>query len=268
MTTSSPILQAELRHQRFVIRRSRSGWLWIALAAAMVIPSVVASLVFSGALLISPFIPEAIDFVRDNSGWWFTILMIVNLSLYPVVTLITLGLSANSIQREKTGNTWDTLRLTHISHEQIVIGKWLASLRALFGDHLMAMVVRIGWIATLLSSGVTLPSNPAQLATFSIGVHFLLFVIITITYSVLDAAFTAALGIVSALPESFSGMGGMVILVLRGALMIVQFGWFAWTVGTALSGRTEAYILMSIIGFVVYSILVTGTLALANRLVE
>lgn len=268
MTVRSPILRAELRHQRFVIQRSRSGWLWIGIAAAMVIPAIMASLVFSVALLISPFMPEAVPFVRDNSGWWFTILMIVNLSLYPVVTLITLGLSANSIQREKTGNTWDTLRLTHISHEQIVIGKWLASLRALFGDHLMATVVRIGWIATLLSSSITLPNSPMQLANFSIGVHFLLFVIITITYSVLDAAFTAALGIVSALPESLSNVGGMVILVFRGVLILVQFGWFAWTVVTALSGETEAYILMSIIGFVVYAILLASTLALANRLVD
>ena len=71
-------------------------------------------------------------------------LSIMTVAMYPVVTLITFALSANSVRREKTGHTWDYLRLTELDPQQIVIGKWWASLRALNGDHGMVMVLRLG----------------------------------------------------------------------------------------------------------------------------
>lgn len=264
MTTYNPVLIAELRHQRFVIQRSRSGWLWIALAAAMVIPSLLASLIFSSAILLSPFIPSVLQFVNDNGGTWFSVLMIVNFSLYPVVTLVTLGLSANSIRREKAGKTWDSLRLTHISNRQIVLGKWIASLRALWFDHVMATIIRIGWIAVILLASMSV----LKLGAANAAMHFVLLAIITIIYGFLDAGLTAGLGIVSAMPEAGSTIGGMSVIVLRSILIVVQFITFVLTIAMAVGGGLQLYLLLSLCGFFLYAVLTWGTLRFAGALMD
>jgi len=264
MTTHNPVLIAELKHQRFVIQRSRSGWLWIVLAAAMVVPALLASVVFSGVVLLIPFAPSILQVINDTGGTWFSILMIVNLSLYPVVTLVTLGLSANSVRREKVGNTWDSLRLTHMSNHRIVRGKWLASLRAMWFDHLMATIVRIGWVSLILLSGISI----LKIGSASAATHFIILAIITILYGFLDAALTASLGIVSAVPQAGSTIGGMSILVLRAFLIVIQFIAFVLTMILAIGDSTQLYLLLSGSIFSIYIVLISGSLRLASALTD
>ncbi|HRF99264.1 MAG TPA: hypothetical protein PLZ51_28825, partial [Aggregatilineales bacterium] len=50
------------------------------------------------------------------------------------------------ITRERKGQTWDVLVLTNVDARQIVLGKWWASLVALWGDHAMIGFLRVGLV--------------------------------------------------------------------------------------------------------------------------
>lgn len=206
---ANPVASAELRHQRFVIQRSRTGYLWIALAALLMIPALLYALVYSGVTLAAAIAPhERIhwllqDLQRVDVG--IATLLVMNVALYVVVTLITLGLAANSIQRERSGHTWDSLRLTNVGAGRIVLGKWAASLRALWGDHLMLAILRLGlaaFIATYVApffAGFNGESTERFIAFYPV---LLLFALL---YTTADAMLSAALGLLAALPQGAAG---------------------------------------------------------------
>jgi hypothetical protein len=116
LTPSNPIVDAEFYHQRFVIQRGRVGLIWAILAGVMVLPALLISLAFTIGTLFSPIFPQASDVVSlafgsMPSALW---LAIMTVAMYPVVTLVTFGLSTNSDRWEKSGHTWDHLRLIEL----------------------------------------------------------------------------------------------------------------------------------------------------------
>jgi len=92
-----------------------------------------------------------ISFVR-MSGIGFTAVITMNIALYMVVTLITVALAANSISREKTNKTWHVLLLTNVDARSLVLCKWYASSKSLRGDHLMIILLRLGFMGFLCRS--------------------------------------------------------------------------------------------------------------------
>src|SRR5262249_24095058 len=135
--TNNIILQAELKHQYYVLEKSRVGRLWIAIAAILLIPAFIASIIFFVHGLISPFI--SITLIPDPLGSAlafnaFLLLIVMNVAMTVVVMLVTLSLAANSISREKNGKTWESLLLTNVDARRIVWGKWGATVQALWGD--------------------------------------------------------------------------------------------------------------------------------------
>ena len=274
--TQNVVARAELKHQRFVISNSRSGTIWIALALVMLVPALLASLAYTVFAMARPFAPALVETLVNTplggNGFW--LMLIMNIALYPVVTLVTLGLSANSITREKRGRTWDHLRLTGVSAMTIVRGKWWATLRALLGDHVMVMLLRMGlvavaavWFPSLMH--VRWPAFPEASPVLGLPpelVHVPLLALITLVYTVLDAGFTGALGIIISLPES----GGPVIVTLALtlrilataaslALMVVTFA--------VLFGGGLLYVPLSLVGWVVYGVLIWALLRVARALV-
>ena len=143
----NPVYLAEFKHQRFVIERGRTSRIWILLALIMLIPALLFSLAQVVVGLIGPTSLQAQAVVSFGGGIGSVFIIVMNMAMYPVVTLITIGLAANSIQREKSGHTWDNLLLTNISSGQIITGKWWASLRALNGDVVMVMILRMGLVS-------------------------------------------------------------------------------------------------------------------------
>src|SRR5690348_14264727 len=104
---TNPILQSEFNYQRFVIKNSRSGWVWILLAILMVVPAIAATLIFTFGLLFGLLTPP--PWVQIPGSWQASlsvILIIVAVSLNVVVTLVTVGLAHGSIRREKDKHTW------------------------------------------------------------------------------------------------------------------------------------------------------------------
>lgn len=266
----NPIVEAEFRYQRFVINRSRAGLIWIILAAAMVVPALLYALyvVMLGLLgIVYPPIvaQQPVGGLLDGG---MVALLVMSTSMYIVVTLITLGLAGNSVRREREGHTWDNLRLTDISPAKIVQGKWYASLRALGGDHAMVTVMRLGLVAllVLLAEPITLLLRAA--GTQSFVVYLPALIGITIVYSVLDAALTAATGLLASVPGE---LGGAIIAPLAVGVRLVAMGaavaWFLLTMHTFFVSNFQAVLLLTLIGFIAYLLTIGLTLYAAQRLV-
>lgn len=266
LTPANPVVNAEFRHQRFVIQRGRVGWIWIAMAGVMVLPALLIALAYTIAGFLLPIMESAAQVMDLSAGtmpsWLW--LGIMTLAMYPVVTLITFGLSANSVRREKSGHTWDYLRLTQLDPEQIVIGKWWASLRALNGDHGMVMVLRLGVSAAfVIEFGVAgvIPATPVMIWTLLI---FLL--LITALYSFLDAGLTAALGIAGAMVD----IGGPIVpFLLFSTRVFTAFVALMLWIATlfAMQAGIGFVLLITTLGIIGYILVIWLILRIAQRLV-
>lgn len=270
-TRQNPILQAEFRHQRFVIERGRVGRIWILLAALLLIPGLLTTIVYSAfalANLAFVDIPDWLAPAQPLMDFANTVLLIISLSTYPVVTLITLGLASNSIRREKIGQTWDVLRLTDINGNQLIFGKWWASLRALLGDHIMVTVLRIGLIAYYLVFLLPFLRAADGLPILNNTLTFTWMALIAVIYGVLDAALTASLGVIATIPDdeigavtgSFTIVGRIFLSIFAAVLLVIVF----------LQLRTSALaaLLLSLGGIAVYVGLLLASLLVARWLVR
>lgn len=224
LSKENPVLRAELKHQQHVMNTSRSGRIWILLAMVMLIPALLTSLVFTleaftGLHIWALIMPPE----QTNGSLFVTLLIIMNIALYVVVTLITMGLASNSISREQEGRTWESLLLTTLDVRQIVWGKWWATLHALWGDHIMIGILRVGavsWIALVLTDVVSPDARPDLFALIvALG--------LTAAYTAVDAALSAALGLITPL----GGMGNSLFMVaLIGRVMVIVIVIFAVSV--------------------------------------
>ena len=209
LSNANPVLRAELKHQQYVIANSRAGRFWIGLALVLLIPALLASLLF---------LAEAFT----GANIWYTltdqtrspvvgVLLIMNLALYIVVTLITMGLAADSIAREQTNHTWESLLLTTLHARQIVWGKWWATLRALWGDQLMLVLLRWGLAAFLASQITHHYHNLPQVDRL----YLLVTLALVTAYTLVEAGFSAALGMIAPL----SRLDGLFAAVLVARLL-------------------------------------------------
>ncbi len=266
---ANPVLTAELHHQWYILEKSRSGRGWIAIAVLMLVPAILASLVyFIGGVIGWSDIPTIPQLDRGLLHQVFTIgllLMItMNVALYVVVILITLGLSAASITREKTGKTWESLLLTNIDSRRIVLGKWWASMLALWGDHLMIGLLRLGmvaWVIVAFAQNRGLPDAPFGL---SIGLGYVLpLVIIASLYTFLDATFTAAIGVAIPLSEWSGTVVAAVVLAVRLTATAAAVWWFWGLIGLIRTYGGVAYLPFALAGLGVCVFVTIAMLRLA-----
>lgn len=143
------IAQAEFRHQRFIIETNRSNPMVIVLATIILMPGILLSIVAFGLALLG---------LKVGVGWewlnyplpalivqgFFLSNVVMNIALYFVLMLIGIALAYNSIAREYSRKTWDVLCMTNVSARYVVLGKWWASFVALWGDHMMLVILRVG----------------------------------------------------------------------------------------------------------------------------
>lgn len=258
--TDNIVARAEFRHQRFVINNARSGTVWIILAMALLIPAFVGSLLFFISALIAPFVSIQLLPPDLNAGLAFgafLLLIVMNVALYAVVQLITVGLGANSILREKQGRTWETLLLTNIDARQIVLGKWWATIRALWGDQIMVALLRYGLAAWVVQTYV--PAEPALRA-----LHVLLLAGILTAFTVIDAAYSSALGILSPLYEVSGPVIATVILCARVGMTILALMWMAWLVFTLMSTGDFTYLAVGLGGLLFFGLAIWQALRVAQ----
>lgn len=267
LSEHNPVLRAERRHQQHVMENSRAGTVWIGLAGLMLIPALIVSILMFFGALVSPWLPEALslfDTEQVLADLAFVDIITMNVAMYVVVTLITLGLASNSVTREKKGNTWETLLLTSVSARQIVWGKWWATLQALRGDHALIAGVRLGLLAIVLiglHASTDLPSLLPGLPV--IPPHIILFTLLMLAYTALEAALTAALGVLSALLP-MDGAAGMIV-IFSGRLLLTA-GLVVFPAVVFIRGWGRYYLALGLVGLVVYGALVVGSLLLAQAL--
>lgn len=252
----NPVMRAELKHQQHVMTTSRSGRFWIALAMLLLIPAFLSSALFLFGALTGIDIS---GFVGNIGGYNLVIhLIIMNVALYAVVTLITMGLASNSIGREQTGHTWESLLLTTMDARQIIWGKWWATVRSLWGDHIMVGLLRIGLVAWAAIEW-TRAINPSDRPNL---IFLLLAIGIVSLYTLVDAGFSAALGLLTPL----SGFGNSIFMLVLGARIFVTVGILllvSW-VGSLLPVSGWQYILAALVGLAVLALVTLAALRFAE----
>jgi hypothetical protein len=265
---NNPVLSAEFNYQRFVIKNSRSGWIWILLAILMVLPAIAATLIFTFGLLFGLITPPA--WVAIPGSWEASlsvILIIVAVSLNVVVTLVTVGLAHGSIRREKEKHTWILLRLTNIETSKIVLGKWWASLWALNGDNIMVIFLRVGLLA--MACVIYVPAWEVVLGEISpYRIYFLLLLPLIVLQAAFDAALSAIIGVAAAIPdEEWGSVASTSSIVLRLFLSIASFYWYALIL-FGIESNFPATLILAAQGTLVTFILLLLGLITAKRLLD
>jgi ABC-type transport system involved in multi-copper enzyme maturation permease subunit len=253
------ITQAELRHQWYILEKSRSGTAWILIAVLMILPAILVTfyllaIVFLG-LPIDHINPNNDDLISNLVDVGLVSLITMNVALYLIVILITLGLSSNSITRERKGRTWDVLVLSNVDARQVVLGKWWASLVALWGDHAMIGFLRIGLVCMVVITlepfwGANLP--PVPMGISPIVVHTLILSLILSAYTAIDAMFTAALGVGGAVSTQNASLVGGVIFMMRFIAIFMFLVWL-WTIYSDLR-QGWGYITTALFGLALFAV--------------
>lgn len=238
------------------MQNSRSGRVWILLALMMLVPAFIGSIVFFISTMIAPYmtialLPEAAN--RSLGLFTFVLLIVMNVALYVVVQLVTIGLAANSILREKSGHTWESLLLTNVDARQLVFGKWWATVRALWGDQLMVALLRIGLVGWAVQRFA--PSDGQALPIVLLALTLTVF-------TLLDAAFSAAVGVFSPLSHWSWAITSTMLLSMRVIMTLVGLLWFTMTFVWLMDNRP--YMLLAVGGLLVYLLAILGVLRLAQ----
>lgn len=234
--TRHPVAQAELRHQFWVINTSRSGQLWIWVAYILLYPSIAVSIAVLLLALLSPYAPALTAPVLRvlagiPPGAAPALVLTMNIAQFVVVTMMSFGLAAHSISREKEGHTWDMLILTHVSARQIVWGKWWASATVLARDHLLLALLRLGVAAYMMVNFRPFVLYPPTVLGFPPVVTYTVgFTLLVMAYTITEAALTTALGVLAPLLSSHPGLGVAVALSTRGGLLFLTFALPIWLV--------------------------------------
>jgi ABC-type Na+ efflux pump permease subunit len=218
-----PVYLAERNYQWSVMEKSRTGWLWILLALIMLLPALLTSLYlfFSTMLWGRP-----VNVVPAQNGINLLptlqmLMVVMNVALYFVIALVASALANSSVEREKQGNTWELLCLTGVSARDLVWGKWLASLRAIFGDYSILALLRIGWAVWFVAGfRARLPADALPVST-AVG----LLVLLALFFTLLDAAFNTALSVAVALADSSRRTGAIGLGVRGMALLVTVWAW-------------------------------------------
>jgi hypothetical protein len=266
--STNPILQSEFNYQRFVIKNSRSGWIWILLAILMVLPAIAAAFIFTIGLLTGLLTPPVwVDIPASWQASLSVILIVVAVSLNVVVTLVTLGLAHGSIRREKEKHTWILLRLTNIESSKIVLGKWWASLWALNGDNVMVILLRVGLLA--MACAIYAPSWDAvwgEAAPYRL--YFLLLLPFVVLQACFDAALSAIMGVASAIPDDELGsVASSASMTMRLFLSIASFYWYGLIL-FGIESNFPATLILAIQGTLVTFILLLVGLIIAKLLMD
>jgi ABC-type transport system involved in multi-copper enzyme maturation permease subunit len=258
-----PVYLAERKYQWSVMEKSRTGLVWILLALVMLLPALLTSLyLFFSTMLWG----QAVNVVPSQTGidplpTLQMLMVVMNVALYFVIALVASALANSSVEREKQGNTWELLCLTGISARELVWGKWLASMRAIFGDYVILALLRIGW-AVWFAAGfrVRLPAD-ALPVSMAVG----LLVLLALVFTVVDAAFNTALSIAVAVAEPSRRTGATGLGVRGLALLVTVWAW-AQVIARLFDSPGATYVWHGIVFMAVYAAFTLVVVYLAQRL--
>ncbi|MBI5668127.1 MAG: hypothetical protein HZC41_08965 [Chloroflexi bacterium] len=236
--TRNPIMQAELRFQRRAAR-GRRWWRWLTRGGTLL--AVMLALILYGGELAGALLQRDPSPIGEFFGVGVALLLVFTVALHFALMFRALALAANSIARERQGQTWDMLVLTGIDARQIVLGKWWATVRQLWRQYALLAVLRAGvivWMAGSTSrvftyiyvSGTSYYLGTADF-TLPAPLDLLLAGVVVGALTLANLAFTAAVG-VAASGEARSGALALArAIFMRAALLIVAAFLLLWLAG-------------------------------------
>ena len=257
------LLGRERAHQYFVLQNGRVSIFWIVAAVALLLPAVLAAFgVVTAALVVlwSDFaLARAYEFGLGNGAVRNLLVTMVGMAVATdiVVTLVALALASNAVVREHQNNTWDLLLLTGLSARRFVLGKWWASVLVLRRDFISVTILRAGLVSLLFLSpqSVLVRGDSGPVALLA---AYLLALLLALVYSVLDAQFTAALGVLGGLSGRSTGvslllrLGALVLAGLALAVLVLAsrgtpaLGWLFLSVPAVLAGLWMVMLALSL----------------------
>ncbi len=136
------IKRAELIYQQRSAKRPRAWRRWLNTIAKWLMIVLVLVLVLT--LLLASITQRDPTPIVSMLGPIPSLLILFTVFYDISLMFSTISLAANSIAREKEGQTWEMLVLTGINARQIVRGKWWATVQRQFPRYLMLGFVRAG----------------------------------------------------------------------------------------------------------------------------
>ena len=224
------VLDGERRYQARVLQNGRVNTIWIVAALVLLIPALLMAVALATTAVTTALVPSTL--VRAlalglREAWLRNLILhMAGMALANdlVVSLIALSLAGNAVNREYEGATWPLLLLTGVTARHLVLGKWWASVLVLRRDFISVAVLRVGMISVLYLYPPTIMQSDGLAVRL---LSYLLAVVLTIAFSVMDAQLTAALAVLGALfTERVTGAS----LLLRLGAVGIGAGAVAWVV--------------------------------------
>jgi hypothetical protein len=184
----------------------------------------------------------------------------MNIALTVVVMLVSFGLAANSILREKTGRTWDLLILTRVRSGRLIVGKWLASLWALNGDHAVIALLRIGLLCFVLTLLPAVPGSDFMPTRRDV----LILIGLVTAFTALDAMMNTVCAMASVLLDMTMSVALILFGLVRVLCLTYGLGWMVLTVTHLVTPSDVPYLVIGVGGLVAYGGLLLAMLAVSR----
>lgn len=197
----NPIYVAERTHLEKVAARTDH---WGVISAVLVLAAVLSVALTVGLFLMGRSGSLTSVNLRETSTFFSGLLRTINSILaalvvieYLVMLLRSLLLASNTITREQTARTWDTLVLTHVDDRSLIYGKWWAVMTTLTQRHQISIYLRAGvWLYFGLTPGVNgLFSSTPNVILLALAP------VIVLAFTLINLGLTTAIGVLA----SFSG---------------------------------------------------------------
>ncbi len=222
------IKRAELIYQQRSAKRPRAWRRWLNIVSKWLTIALVIMLV--ATLLLASLTQRDPTPIYKMLGPLPILLILFTLFYDLALMFRTIALGANSISREREGQTWEMLVLTGINARQIVRGKWWATVQRQFPRYLMLSFIRGGASAAAALSVLTSYYYASNYYNTRLQLPHPLMIIISILLGVVltvaNLGFSAACGVMgSAVSKRSSmavarGVANQIVLSLGPALAL------------------------------------------------
>lgn len=222
------IKRAELIYQQRSAKRPRAWRRWLNIMSKWLTITLV--IMLAATLLLASLTQRDPTPIYKMLGPLPALLILFTLFYDLSLMFSTISLAANSISREREGQTWEMLVLTGINARQIVRGKWWATVQRQFPRYLMLSFIRAG--ATAASAVSVLTSYYYAYSNYDVRMQLphplmiIISVLLGVVLTVANLGFSAACGVMgSAVSKRSSmavarGVANQIVLSLVPALAI------------------------------------------------
>ena len=202
------IKRAELIYQQRSAKRPRAWRRWLNTISKWLM--IVLVLVIVATLLLASLTQRDPSPIMQILGPLPALLILFTLFYDLALMFRTIALGANSISREREGQTWEMLVLTGVNARQIVRGKWWATVQRQFPRYLMLSFIRAG--ASAASALSVLTSYYYASSYYNAKIQFphplmiIISVLLGVVLTIAGLGFSAACGVMGAAVSKRSSM--------------------------------------------------------------